>query len=240
MHRKSDEARGFPTDKVEKVTVQGLLTHGDLNYIEGILTEPDLDKDDMAELLTEVKGISLEAGMILVSSWFDAGRNKMDWEKPHLHRWITGVLANKMGKEPNMKNFGVELVKEKMAAIAERIATVMTEEQYLESKGVGMSSLGDFGMHRYPRRPSKTEQTRTKNLVLQNQNEWQEKRDELREEYRQLVLQGEVHAPSRVERLMETAKGMPENSAVQAARRILRNMGLWNDQIEKEVDYARI
>jgi hypothetical protein len=36
--------------------------------------------------------------------------------------------------------------------------------------------------------------------------------------------------------LLDTAKGYPEHSSTQAARRILRKQGLWDDQLEEETD----
>jgi hypothetical protein len=237
-HHRDDRVYHYVADGGDKgflmrKQADNLLKPDELTLIAGILTEPGLDRDEMAEVLTTVRDVTIEAANILVRDWFDLGRYKMEWDPVDLKKWIQSVLISKLGREWIMTNFGVELTKK--AAIADKIATsLMTEEQYLESKGVGMSALGEFGAHRYPRRPSKSQERSVQKLLLQQQNEWQDMRDRLREEYRQKVQKGEIRPPSRVERLLQTARGMPENPSVQAARRILRGMGLWNDEMERE------
>ena len=103
---------------------------------------------------------------------------------------------------------------------------VMTEEDYLASKGYGMSALGDAGLHKAHSRMSSKQ---WKPIVLRQKEkdkEWQRKRDELRQEYRNKVANGEIRPPGHIEKLIETARGHDDNPSVQAARRILKKRGL--------------
>ena len=113
---------------------------------------------------------------------------------------------------------------------------VMTEDEYIMSKGVEVFPPGEPGLHRTPRRIPKSQQRENAKMMLKRQDDWQKQVDALREEYRQKVMDGEIRPPSRIERLMDTAKGHPDNPSVQAARRILRKQGLWDDQLEEETD----
>jgi hypothetical protein len=112
----------------------------------------------------------------------------------------------------------------------------MTMDEYIRSKGVDTFPPGEPGLHRTPRRLPKTQQRENSRMMLKRQNAWQKQIDALREEYRQKVMDGAIRPPSRVEKLLDTAKGYPEHSSTQAARRILRKQGLWDDQLEEETD----
>ena len=111
---KPEKPQGFSSDKGKTVIIQGHLSLEELNLIRGILTleQDELDKDEMAEVLATIRGITLEAAMILISSWYDAGRNKQEWGDSELNHWIMTVLATKIGSD-SMNRF---------AAIAERVA----------------------------------------------------------------------------------------------------------------------
>lgn len=52
------------------------------------------------------------------------------------------------------------------------------------------------------------------------------RREELRREYDERVSAGEIRTPSRTERYIAAANGHPENESTQAARRILKKMGV--------------
>lgn len=98
MNKLSHGPQGFPTDKVMKTVVRGYLPPEDLDLIRGILTleQKELDTDEMAEVIATVEGVTVELASILVSSWYDAGKNKMDWEDKELNHWIMAVLTPKM------------------------------------------------------------------------------------------------------------------------------------------------
>jgi hypothetical protein len=106
------------------------------------------------------------------------------------------------------------------------VVEILTEEEFLSSKGYGMSSLGDPAMHKLPGLSSGSnprnilERNYAKKLAM-----WEEKRQELREEYQRLVSENQIRQPSRVEKLKRTALGHSDNESVKAARRILEKMG---------------
>jgi len=104
------------------------------------------------------------------------------------------------------------------------LVEVATEEDYLAARGCGMSGLGEFSLHRYPRRLSGSAQKAATRVLVQGMENWQSRRDQLRNEYRERVAKGEVRQPTRMEKLTRIASGDPENSAVQAAKRILQNI----------------
>lgn len=54
------------------------------------------------------------------------------------------------------------------------------------------------------------------------------KREELREEYAQKIVDGEIREPTRIETLVRNARGHDDNESVQAARRLL---------LKRKIDY---
>lgn len=132
------------------------------------------------------------------------------------------------------RTWATKLWKQMEKADLKTAKKTMTEEDYLASKGYGLAALGDPAMHAYHRRPSKAQKKRLEEMLGMKLNKWQKNRDKLREEYREKVKNGEIRPPTRIERLMQRAKGHPDKSSTQAARRILRKQGLWDDKKDKE------
>lgn len=101
---------------------------------------------------------------------------------------------------------------------------VMTEEEYLASKGYGRNGFGDVALAKGNYR------NRTGQAILARQNrkdiEYQNRRTELRAEYNMLVRSGKIREPSIVEQLLKAAKGRAENESVKAARRALAKRGI--------------
>lgn len=95
----------------------------------------------------------------------------------------------------------------------------MTFEEFSRSRGVPSFPPTDAGLHRYPRRPPKSQQGAARKRVTEGLATWGEKRDELRAEYESLIQNGEIREPGQIERLTEIAKG--EGSQAEAARRLL-------------------
>ena len=56
--------------------------------------------------------------------------------------------------------------------------------------------------------------------------EWHSNATAARKKYRRLVSEGKLRPPTRIERLLETARGHSDNQSVQAARRILKKRGI--------------
>ena len=60
--------------------------------------------------------------------------------------------------------------------------------------------------------------------------DWQAKRDAARVEYAQLVEAGKITIPTRVQHLIQTARGHPDRRDTQAARRILEKRSIsWSE-----------
>lgn len=101
---------------------------------------------------------------------------------------------------------------------------VMTEEEYLASKGYGRQGFGDVALAKGNYR------NRAGQAILSRQNrkdvEYQNRRTELRAEYNMLVRSGKIREPSIVEQLLKAAKGRSENESVKAARRALAKRGI--------------
>jgi hypothetical protein len=57
-------------------------------------------------------------------------------------------------------------------------------------------------------------------------NRWQAGRDKARREYARLVKSGRILPPTRIQKLIQRARGHSDRSSVQAARRLLKKQGL--------------
>ena len=98
---------------------------------------------------------------------------------------------------------------------------VLTFEEFCVSKGFHPSDYVNAGTHS----PFGFVSDRKKREILKgiqdNITKHTEQYQRLHDEYDRLLANGEVRQPKRIERLIKTAKGHPDNSSVQAARRIL-------------------
>ncbi len=103
--------------------------------------------------------------------------------------------------------------------------TVFTEEEFLTQHGASFD-FGEPGLHKNAGQASlkvwgrKVAAQDRKDCLLE------QRRFELRAEYRRLVEAGEIRAPTRIEQREKTAAGHPDNPSVQAARRILAREGI--------------
>lgn len=98
---------------------------------------------------------------------------------------------------------------------------VMTEEEYLSSKGYSFMGYSEAGMHLGSQHVSKIQKKQQMELVQSRAREYDNKRAELRQEYRELVKQGKMRAPTTYEQALKKSKGDPSRSDVQAARRFV-------------------
>lgn len=106
---------------------------------------------------------------------------------------------------------------------------VMTEEEYLASKGYGFAGIGDVALHKGKQKTGKQQ-----DKVLENQNQkdikYIAKREDLRKEYFSKLSKGELRQPSTIERLIKIANGNPDNEATQSARQSLKKRGIdWQE-----------
>lgn len=98
---------------------------------------------------------------------------------------------------------------------------IMTEEEYLSSKGYPFMGYSEPGLHISNSRISNKMRNRDVKMVQENAREYDSKRAEFRKEYRQLVKEGKVRAPTNYERALKLSKGNPERADVQAAKRLV-------------------
>lgn len=110
---------------------------------------------------------------------------------------------------------------------------VMTEEQYLASKGFSFLGIGEFALHK-----GKQKTLRQQNRMVEFQAEkglhYTERREALRKEYQEKLIKGEIRKPTLIEQMIVTAQGLPELESTQAARRCLEKRGIsWNTVVEE-------
>lgn len=111
----------------------------------------------------------------------------------------------------------------------EKQIPVMTEEEYIASKGYGFSGIGDVALHKGKQRTGKQQ-----DKVIENQAKKDEAytrlREELRKEYQNKLSKGELRAPPTVEILQKAANGNPANESTRAATHALQKRGIdWQD-----------
>lgn len=105
---------------------------------------------------------------------------------------------------------------------------VMTEEDYLRSKGYPM--LSGIGIDSY----AGANRMRTSDKAWNrdwSKNEgriadYYQRRGELRDEYQNLVKKGKMREPTAAEKTIQRAKGDPNKPSTQAARRMAEKMGI--------------
>ena len=98
---------------------------------------------------------------------------------------------------------------------------VMTEEEYLSSKGYAFMGYSEEGMHMSSQHVSERQKRQNINLVQSRAREYDQKRQELRQEYNRLVEQGKIRKPTQYEQALKKSKGDPNRSDVQAAKRLV-------------------
>jgi len=109
------------------------------------------------------------------------------------------------------------------------VPVVITEEDYLASKGAGFMGGAEPGIHKNIQYGRGRQQNIAKVQADMAANN--ARREVLREEYQAKVKSGEIRSPIRTEGLIGTARGNPDNQSVQAARRLLEKQGVAWEQI---------
>lgn len=110
------------------------------------------------------------------------------------------------------------------AFIAARGPRVMTFEDYAD-----MNNAPQFAWDVATQRLPNTSEGQRRRIVAREYRKQQansRRREELRAEYDRRVASGEVRAPTRVETLMQRARGHEDLAATHASRRILAKMGI--------------
>lgn len=106
-------------------------------------------------------------------------------------------------------------------------ARIMSEQEFLASKGVGMV-VSDYNIDKMRIPHGETARQKKKRLAEADQAaaDYFAKRQAAREEYKQLVDAGKIQKPGKYDELIKTANGNPDNESVQAARRVLKKRGI--------------
>ena len=104
----------------------------------------------------------------------------------------------------------------------------MTEQEYLDSKGVGDASSGWVLDKLRGNRQLGTQRGRERFYRERNkaEEEYQKKREQAKQEYKEKVKNGELRDKTKIERMIETANGHPDNPSTQAARRMAEKRGI--------------
>lgn len=132
-------------------------------------------------------------------------------------------MAKRCGRNPDQLELALEA-----AAPATR-APSLTLIQWAVRHGLPLTDAVDAHIHAGLRSARTTKSFRR--WYLSELQRLQDLRDATVEGYRAAVARGEVIDPAsnRVERLLRTARGHPDNPSVQAARRIVERMGYGAD-----------
>ena len=106
---------------------------------------------------------------------------------------------------------------------------VMTEEDYLSSKGYPVSGFGEAALHTGVQKTAR-QQTKMVELQAEKDRNYAEVRESFRKEYKEKLDKGEIRKPTPIEIMISAAKGMPELESTQAARRALMKRGIeWEE-----------
>lgn len=104
----------------------------------------------------------------------------------------------------------------------------MTEKEYLGLKGVADISSG-YTIDKLTNNMLVTSQRGRKKFqkeIIKAENEYQNKREQARKEYKELVKQGKLRDKTRKERIIEAARGHEDNESTWAARRLAKKYGI--------------
>lgn len=103
----------------------------------------------------------------------------------------------------------------------------MTEDEYLGSKGLS-SPVSDWTLDKVRIPHGETDRQKKKRIAEGKKaaEEYQRKREQAKQEYKEKVKAGELRDKTSVERMIDRANGHPDNPSTQAARRIAEKRGI--------------
>lgn len=147
-------------------------------------------------------------------------------------KFIYSVLSD-VGKAGTM--ILNEVGRELTLSVPSQTVPVMTEEEYLSSKGYPFSGFGEAALHKGIQKTAR-QQNKMVELQADKDRRYEETREYLRKEYHEKLEKGELRKPTVIEKLIYTAKGMPDLESTQAARRLLEKRGIsWHEEDRQEV-----
>lgn len=105
----------------------------------------------------------------------------------------------------------------------------ITEQEFLALRGVG-DSVSGYGVDRIGganmTRMSERQRTAAKTDIAKGINDYHQKRNEAKAEYKFLVDKGVLRDKTSIEKLITKAHGNPDNESTQAARRMAKKRGI--------------
>lgn len=110
---------------------------------------------------------------------------------------------------------------------AENTLKAMTEQEYLNSKGVG-GAFSDYMLDKVRTNPNRTERAKKRfnKEADKARNDYFDKREQARKEYQEKISNGELRNKTPLEQRLEKAQGHEDNASVQASRRLLEKQGI--------------
>lgn len=102
---------------------------------------------------------------------------------------------------------------------------VMTEDEYLASKGYRDSFCSEQTLHKRIQTTA-CQQEKSLNFNIERSKKYLTERTAIKKEYQSLLDRGEIRQPTRVERIIKAANGHPELESTRAARRIALAEGI--------------
>lgn len=130
-------------------------------------------------------------------------------------------------KKQHMADKAIARAKEKATA-GGGAPKPMTEDEYLSSKGVGDASSGWSLDKLRGNRQVGTQRgkERFRNEAEKAEAEYQKRREQAKQEYKEKVRNGELRDKTTIERMIDRANGHPDNPSTQAARRMAEKRGI--------------
>ena len=136
-------------------------------------------------------------------------------------KYLFGILQD-VNKSVTMIEEGIGLTKdleEAKITPKETSIPVMTEDEYLASKGYRDSFYSEPAMHKGIQKTFKQQEILL-NFNIAKSQKYAIERNAIKAEYQKLLDKGEIRQPTRVERIIKAANGHPDLDSTQAARRI--------------------
>ena len=131
-------------------------------------------------------------------------------------------------------NKAVTMIEEGIGLNAEQSTTqevinsptpVMTEDEYLASKGYRDSFYSEPVLHKGIQKTAR-QQERLSSINIEKNKTYLTERSTIKEEYQNLLDRGEIRQPTRIERIIKAANGHSDLESTQAARRIVLAEGI--------------
>lgn len=210
--------------------------------LKNIFGDPKYAKEELVAELTAA--VSCQSLGIITGIQDDNAKYLKNWlnaihEEP---KFLYSILSE-VGKASIMILNEVrkyEIQKEEKKSVQSKVeddkaknVLVMTEEEYLASKGYSQLGIGEAALHKGRQRTAR-QQDKMVDLHADKNRIYSERREGLRKEYQDKLVKGEIRRPSSIEIMISAAKGMPELESTKAAQRCLEKRGIAWDKMTSE------